>query len=289
MLDLKFVKEHLDEVKANIKNRNMEADADLVVKLYDERTALTTRLQSLQQKRNENAANMKQKLDPETRQKFIDEGKRIKEEVALAEKELSETEARLDEAARQLPNMCHPDTPIGKLDTENLEVKKSGTPRKFTFKPKSHVELGEELDLIDFERGTKVSGPKFYYLKNEAVFLEEALIMYALNVLRKHGFTTFIGKRIEQNVISDSSTPASEEKREYKKMWLNEEIDLTTADLNRCVQAFLCITPEEMQAHEEYFKQVFKDIFETLFENANSTVATLIRKAICRLDEVLYL
>lgn len=192
MLDLKFVKEHLDEVKANIKNRNMEADADLVVKLYDERTALTTRLQSLQQKRNENAANMKQKLDPQTRQKFIDEGKKIKEEVALAEKELSETEARLDEAARQLPNMCHPDTPIGKLDTENLEVKKSGTPRKFTFKPKSHVELGEELDLIDFERGTKVSGPKFYYLKNEAVFLEEALIMYALNVLRKHGFTTFI-------------------------------------------------------------------------------------------------
>lgn len=72
-------------------------------------------------------------------------------------------------------------------------------------------------------------------------------------------------------------------------MWLNEEIDLTTADLNRCVQAFLCITPEEMQAHEEYFKKVFKDIFETLFENANSTVATLIRKAICRLDEVLYL
>ena len=75
MLDLKFVKEHLAEVKENIKNRNMVADADLVVKLYDERTALTTKLQSLQQKRNENAANMKQKLDPETRQKYIDEGK----------------------------------------------------------------------------------------------------------------------------------------------------------------------------------------------------------------------
>ncbi len=192
MLDLKFVKEHLAEVKENIKNRNMVADADLVVKLYDERTALTTKLQALQQKRNENAANMKQKLDPETRARFIEEGKKIKEDVAQAEKEQAEVEAKLEEAARQLPNMCHPDTPIGKLDTENLEVKKVGTPRKFTFKPKSHVELGEELDLIDFERGTKVSGPKFYYLKNEAVFLEEALIMYALNILRKHGFTTFI-------------------------------------------------------------------------------------------------
>ena len=95
MLDLKFVKEHLAEVKENIKNRNMVADADLVVKLYDERTALTTKLQSLQQKRNENAANMKQKLDPETRQKFIEEGKKIKEDVSQSEKELAEVEAKL--------------------------------------------------------------------------------------------------------------------------------------------------------------------------------------------------
>ena len=91
MLDLKFVKEHLAEVKENIKNRNMVADADLVVKLYDERTALTTKLQSLQQKRNENAGNMKQKLDSETRQKFIEEGKKIKEDVSQSEKEQVET------------------------------------------------------------------------------------------------------------------------------------------------------------------------------------------------------
>ena len=192
MLDLKFVKDNLDAVKKNIENRNMSADADLVVSLYDKRTSLTTKLQNLQQKRNENAANMKQKLDAETRQKFIEEGKKIKEEVSGCENELSDIEEKLDTAARQLPNMCHPETPIGKLDTENLEVKKVGTPRKFAFKPKSHVELGESLDLIDFERGTKVSGAKFYYLKNEAVFLEQALIMYALNILRKHGFTTFI-------------------------------------------------------------------------------------------------
>ncbi len=192
MLDYRFIKENLDAVKQNIINRNMNADADLVVKLFDERTALTTKLQALQQQRNANAAAMKQKLDADTRAKYIEEGKKIKEDVSAAEKELSEIEAKLDEAGRQIPNMCHPDTPIGKLDTENLEVKKVGTPRKFDFKPKDHVQLGEELDIIDFERGTKVSGPKFYYLKNEAVFLEQALIMYALNILRKHGFTTFI-------------------------------------------------------------------------------------------------
>ncbi|WP_407397313.1 serine--tRNA ligase [Treponema sp.] len=195
MLDYRFIKENLEAVKKNIIDRNMDpakADADLVVKLFDERTALTTSLQELQKKRNENAASMKQKLDPETRQKYIDEGKALKEQIAAEEAKLNEVEAALDDAGRQIPNMAHPETPIGKLDTENLEVKKVGTIRKFDFKAKSHVEIMEALDLIDFERATKVSGPKFYYLKNEAVFLEQALIMYAMNILRKHGFTTFI-------------------------------------------------------------------------------------------------
>lgn len=201
MLDYKFIKDNIQAVKDNIKNRNMTADADLVVTLFDERTALTTKLQNLQQKRNANAASMKQKLDAETRNKYVEEGKKLKEAISETEKELAETEIKLDEAARKIPNMCNPEVPVGKVDTENLEVKKVGTPRKFEFKPKDHVQLGESLNLIDFDRGTKVSGPKFYYLKNEAVFLEQALIMYALNILRKHGFTTFITPDVAKQEI----------------------------------------------------------------------------------------
>lgn len=192
MLDYRFIKEHLDAVKENIKNRNMSADAEAVVELYDRRTALVTKRQELQQRRNENAAAMKGKMEADARQTLIDEGKRIKDEISEVEKDLEGIEANLEEAARKIPNMAHPDAPVGKLDTENLEVKKVGVPRKFDFAPRDHVQLMEELDLIDFERGTKVSGPKFYYLKNEAVFLEQALIMYALGILRKHGFTAFI-------------------------------------------------------------------------------------------------
>ncbi len=192
MLDYKFIKDNLEAVKENIKNRNMTADADEVVRLYDEKTALTTQLQNLQQQRNANAASMKQKLEADVRAKLVEEGKNLKEKIASVEKSLNETEEKLDEAARKIPNMAHPKTPIGKLDSENLEVKRVGTPRVFEFKPKDHVQLAETLDLIDFDRGTKVSGPKFYYLKNEAVFLEQALIMYALNILRKHGFTSYI-------------------------------------------------------------------------------------------------
>lgn len=201
MLDYKFIKDNLDAVKENIKNRNMHADADKVVELFDKRTALITKQQELQQKRNENAKAMKQKLDDKTRADLIETGKKIKEELAQFDKELSETEIALEETARQIPNMIHPDAPIGKLDTENLEVKKVGTPRKFDFEPKDHVQLAEELDLLDFDRGTKVSGPKFYYLKNEAVFLEQALIMYALNTLKKHGFEIFITPDIAKEEV----------------------------------------------------------------------------------------
>lgn len=192
MLDYKFIKDNLDAVKKNIQDRNMNADADIVVSLYDKRTKLVTDRQALQEKRNANAQAMKQKLETDERQKLIDEGRKIKDDLAEAEKVLAEVEAELDEAAKKIPNMASPKAPVGKLDTENLEVKKSGTPRTFDFKPKDHVELMENLDLIDFERATKVSGPKFYYLKNDAVFLEQALIQYALNTLRKHGFTPFI-------------------------------------------------------------------------------------------------
>ncbi len=192
MLDYRFIKENLEAVKETIKNRNMTSDADKVVELFDRRTALVTKQQELQQKRNENARAMKQKLDDEKRAALVEAGKKIKEEISEVDGELSGVEKSLEDAARQIPNMIHPDVPLGKLDSENLEVKKVGVPRKFDFEPMDHVRLGEELELFDFDRGTKVSGAKFYYLKNEAVFLEQALIQYALNTLRRHGFEIFI-------------------------------------------------------------------------------------------------
>lgn len=201
MLDHRFIKENLDAVKANIKARNMTADADLVVSLFDSRTAIVTNLQVLQTKRNDNAKAMKAKLSPEQRTILIDEGKAIKEEISTIEAELAKIETELESAARLIPNMAHPDAPIGIEDTENTEVKQVGSPTQFSFEPKDHVQLGEDLDLIDFEAGTKVSGVKFYFLKNEAVFLEQALILYAMNILRKHGFTPFITPDIAKEEI----------------------------------------------------------------------------------------
>ena len=220
MLDYKFIADNLPAVMANIADRFMKADAEAVARLYARRTELTTTLQSLQQKRNANADAMKgkgQPLDLAQRSSLIEEGKKLKDEIALAEKELETVEKDLHTEARKIPNMAHPDAPVGKEDSSNLEVKKVGTVPTFNFKPADHVKLGQDLDIIDFDSGTKVSGTKFYYLKNEGVFLELGLVRYALDILQKKGFTPFITPDVAREEILEGIgfNPRGEESNIY--------------------------------------------------------------------------
>ena len=201
MLDYKFIAENLQAVAANIADRFMKADAEAVARLYAKRTELATGLQSLQQKRNANADAMKGKMEQDARNALIEEGKKLKEEIASAESGLEAVEKELLTEARKIPNMAHPDAPVGKEDKDNLEVKKSGQIPKFDFEPADHVKLGQDLDIIDFDAGTKVSGTKFYYLKNEGVYLELGLIRYALDILQKKGFTPFITPDVAREEI----------------------------------------------------------------------------------------
>lgn len=201
MLDYKFIAENLHAVMANIADRFMKADAQEVARLYAKRTELTTNLQALQQKRNSNASSMKGKLEQEERAALIEEGKKLKEEIAAAESELEIVEKNLLTEARKIPNMAHPDAPVGKEDKDNLEVKQVGKIPQFDFEPADHVKLGADLDIIDFDTATKVSGTKFYYLKNEGVFLELGLVRYALDILQKKGFTPFITPDVAREEI----------------------------------------------------------------------------------------
>jgi seryl-tRNA synthetase len=201
MLDYKFIVENITAVTANIADRFMKADALKVSQLYAKRTELTTALQALQQKRNANADAMKGKIEPEKRAALIEEGKKLKDEIAAAETELAVVEKDLLSEARKIPNMAHPDAPVGKGDNDNVEVKRVGEPTKFNFEPLDHVKLGQDLDIIDFDSATKVSGTKFYYLKNEGVFLELGLVRYALDVLQRKGFTPYITPDIAREEI----------------------------------------------------------------------------------------
>ncbi|MFW6360696.1 MAG: serine--tRNA ligase [Spirochaetota bacterium] len=189
MVDLKYIKENSEEVRENIRNRYMKVDVDDILALYEERNRLLRTIEEIRQQRNENAKRMKAKLEAEERSALIEEGKQLKEQIASLEEEMKSIDVRLWDEAKKIPNAAHPDAPVGKEDKDNLELRRVGSPTEFSFNPKDHIQLGEELDLLDFETAAKVSGTKFYYLKNEAVLLEMALIRYALDVLLKHEFT----------------------------------------------------------------------------------------------------
>ena len=166
MLDITFIRDNLVAVEANIRNRNMQADPRLAVALHEERSRSVQALEAKRAARNENASRMKGKLEPTERQALIDEGKALKDEIGRLETTLSEVEPRPKVALMQIPNMAHPDAPVGKTDVDNPELKRIGVPTQFLFPALDHVQLGEKLDIIDFEAGTKVSGTKFYFLKN---------------------------------------------------------------------------------------------------------------------------
>ncbi len=192
MLDLKFIRDNVDAVKENVRNRHVSADPDLVVELYDKRNQLLKELETLRASRNANAERMKGKLSPAERTPLIEEGKRLKESIAEIEGRHEETEKKLIEEALKIPNMAHPDAPIADGETGNRQLRTSGSVPSFSFAARDHVQLGQSLDLIDFETGARVAGQKFYYLKNDAVILELALVRYALDALMREGFTPMI-------------------------------------------------------------------------------------------------
>jgi len=202
MLDFKFIKDNVNLVKDNIKKRNVRVDVDLVAELYGKRNALQQQIDSLRQLRNENAQKMKTKLAPEQREKLIREGKDFKEKIAQAEDEYKDIQTRLLEEASRIPNMTHPEVPLGNDDSFNREIKRWGDIPYFDFKRKDHLELGKDLDLIDFESAQDVVGQKFYYLKNQAVILELALISYALDILQNQGFIPFITPDLAREEIA---------------------------------------------------------------------------------------
>jgi len=201
MLDLKYIKENAEAVKQNIKNRFMSVDVDEVLDLYEKRNSLIAESDALKQKRNENARKMKGRLDENERNDLITEGKNLKQRIAETDDELSRVREALEAAAGHIPNMAHPDAPVGKEDKDNTEIRRVGTIPTFDFLPLDHVELGKKLDLIDFDAAARVTGQKFYYLKNEAVFLELALSTYAMDKLFSKGFTPTITPDIAREEI----------------------------------------------------------------------------------------
>ena len=193
MLDPRYVLEHADEVAENCRRRNSPADVAQFVKLEQERRAIKVQIEELNKEVNGLSKIMATVKDPAEREKRKEEGRQIREKITASTAKMNELAAQTDAIIRTIPNLSHPAAPVGVDVQANLEIKYGKhQPKKFDFQPLDHVQLGENLGLIDFASGAKVAGAGFYYLKGDCVLLDLALQHYAVSLLAKAGYTPVI-------------------------------------------------------------------------------------------------
>jgi seryl-tRNA synthetase len=189
MLDLQFICDHLDEVAANCRNRGVTVDLDALVRIKNRRGELIAQVDQTRREQNELSAQIPNEKDSQQKQALIARGKELRQQVADKEAVLKEVEAALRVVQMQVPNMTHPAAPVGRMAEDNKVVRTWGAKPRFDFQPLDHVAIAERHDLIDLEAGARVTGHGFYFLKNEAVLLELALVQYAMQKLLAEGFT----------------------------------------------------------------------------------------------------
>ena len=201
MLDRKFVIDNADLVKQNCARRGSRADIDRLLALDAQRRDRQLEVDELNRRANEVSKSIGKAKDAEEREARKAEGRQLREQTAAAQNDLEKLLGEIDTILRAIPNLSHPDAPIGGEEA-SVEIRRGKTPTPtFDFRPLDHVELGERLGLFDFEGGAKVAGHGFYFLKNDAVLLELALQRYALDLLIAEGFTPTITPDLARNEI----------------------------------------------------------------------------------------
>jgi seryl-tRNA synthetase len=190
MIDIKFIRENLDLVKQSLKNRNLKLDLDSLIKLDDARRDVLTKLEDLRAKRNKanDEISVLLKEKKETKEK-INSMKSISAEIGKLDDKVKEADAELSKILFTIPNIPHASIPVGD-PTKNTLVRTWGKPREFNFKPQNHIDIAQSLDIIDFNRATKITGSNFILYKGLGAKLERALINFMLDLhTRKHGYT----------------------------------------------------------------------------------------------------
>lgn len=215
MLDLQFICDHSDEVKTNCEARGVKVDVDAVVQFREDRNKLIAEGDELRRQQKE-ASSKIPKASAEERPSLIDLGKKLREQISAIEAKQKEVDTQLRDQQSLIPNMTHPDAPIGG-EEDASEIRLVGDLPKFDFEPLDHVDIAAKLDLIDFEAGSRVAGHGFYYLKNDAVMLEMALIQFALQKVRSEGFTLYTTPDLARDSVLEGIgfNPRGEETQIY--------------------------------------------------------------------------
>jgi seryl-tRNA synthetase len=187
MLDIKFIIENIELVKEGCRKKHRKIDIDKIVQLDGERRNLIKEIDELRARQNIVSKEIPQKSGAD-KENLLNEMKQVKENLKIKQQELEDIEEILNELLLKVPNPPQDDVPEGLDDQDNKIERTFGEPTKFNFKAKDHVTIGKNLDLIDLEKGAEISGARFYYIKNDLVLLEFALIQYALSKIMPKGF-----------------------------------------------------------------------------------------------------
>jgi len=190
MLDPKLIKEKPEIIRDMLKSRAVEFDLDALIESDQKRREFIIKTDELRKKKNQIAAKISEKKKGgEDISSILAEMKNISNELTKLESEQENIENKYLKLASTIPNLIHESVPIGADDSANKEIKKWGDIPKFDFKIKDHIDISEDLDLVDLERAAKVAGARFYYLKNDLVRLNQALVHFGLDFLAEKGYS----------------------------------------------------------------------------------------------------
>jgi seryl-tRNA synthetase len=190
MLDMRFIRENPELVEESMKKRNMESPIEKFKGLDDKRRDLLYEAEQLKHKRNVNSDKIGElKRNGEDASNLIAEMQDVSQKIKELDQKVADVEEKLNDLLLGIPNIPHESVPVGSDEEDNKEVRKWGQPRKFDFEYKAHWDIGEDLDILDFERGGKVTGTRFTFLKGAGARLERALINFMLNLhTDEHGY-----------------------------------------------------------------------------------------------------
>tara|TARA_B100001765_G_scaffold186517_1_gene131521 strand:- start:64 stop:1329 length:1266 start_codon:yes stop_codon:yes gene_type:complete len=190
MLDPKLIKENPEIIRSMLKSRAVEFDLDGLIELDKKRREFIIKTDELRKKKNQVAIIISEKKKGgDDISSILAEMKNISNEITELESEQENIESKYLKLALTIPNLVHESVPIGVDDSANIEIKKWGNIPEFDFKIKDHIDISEDLNLVDLERAAKVAGARFYYLKNDLVRLNQALIHFGLDFLAEKGYS----------------------------------------------------------------------------------------------------
>ncbi len=190
MLDINLVREQPDLVRKALRDRQMDpSPVDAILQLDERRRAILTNVEALKAERNTVSKEISQMKDVASRQAKIEAMRAVGEKITALDKQVAEVEEELKSVAAAIPNVPDGRTPIGKDETENVVLRTVGQLPEFDFQPKIHWDLGPALGILDFERGVKIAGSRFYVLSGAGARLQRALIAYMLDLHIHQGYT----------------------------------------------------------------------------------------------------